>query len=142
MARQPLVVDASVGVKWFSGKDEASLPQALSIRDNHLSGQLLIVVPDLFYYEVTNAIVNKRFIPTGSVLEASTALFILGFLTVPINVGLLENTVKLSRQLNITIYDACYMALAIGNNCPLVTANPRHQVQLPGCNVIPLEEWR
>jgi len=142
MARPALVIDASVGVKWFSGKDEASLPQALSLRDKHLAGQLLIVVPELFYYEVANAIVNKKFIPTDTVLSATAALFALDLHTVSIDSSLMESSIRISRQLNITIYDSCYMAIAQSNNCPLITANSRHQGQVSGCHIIPIEEWK
>lgn len=67
MARQPLVLDASVGVKWFSARDEASLAQALDIRDAHIDGNALIVVPDLFFYEVANAIAQKKSTPSEAV---------------------------------------------------------------------------
>ncbi len=142
MARPALVIDASVGVKWFSGKDEAALQQALAIRDKHLAAQLLILVPALFYYEVTNALVNKSFIPDSTVFIATESLFALDLLAVAMNAELLKSATALSRQLNITVYDSCYMAVAVSNKCPLVTANPRHQRQVPGCQVIPLDEWR
>ena len=51
-------------------------------------------------------------------------------------------TVTISRGSNITIYDSCYIAVARNYRCPLVTANPRHQMQQPGCEVIPVEDWR
>ncbi len=62
MARQTLVLDASVGVKWFSARGEAALDRALAIRDSHIAGHLLILVPDPFYYDVANAIIHKHFI--------------------------------------------------------------------------------
>ena len=37
------------------------LIKALAIRDAHISQNTLIIVPDLFYYEVTNAVVHKKF---------------------------------------------------------------------------------
>jgi predicted nucleic acid-binding protein len=142
MARPALVLDASVGVKWFSAKGEASLRQALAIRNAHITQQLLIVVPDLFYYEVINAIVHKKFIPTEAVQLAISNIFALGLSAVSIDTDLMAVSVKLSRQSNITVYDACYAALAQRYNCPLVTANPRHQGQTLGCQVIPIEEWK
>jgi predicted nucleic acid-binding protein len=142
MARYALVLDASVGVKWFSAKGEALLRQALAIRDAHITQQLLIVVPDLFYYEVINAIVHKKFIPTDAVQLAISNIFALELSTVSIDTDLMAVSVKLSRQFNITVYDACYAALAQRYNCPLVTANPRHQGQTLGCQVIPIEEWK
>ena len=142
MARQTLVLDASVGVKWFSDKGEASLRQTLAIRDAHITQQLVIVVPDLFYYEVINAIVHKKFIPTEAVQLAASKIFALELSTVYIDADLMSASVKLARQFGITVYDACYAALAQKYDCPLVTANPRHQVQTLGCQVIPIEEWK
>ncbi|OGO22811.1 MAG: hypothetical protein A2Z28_00035 [Chloroflexi bacterium RBG_16_51_9] len=142
MAGQTLVLDASVGVKWFSAKDEASLSQALAIRDSHVAGQILIVVPDLFFYEVSNAIVHKQSIPLEAVQSAVTSLFALGIDAVPMNSGLLETSVKLSRKLAVTVYDACYIALAQKYECPLVTDNPRHQKQGQGSEIISLAKWR
>ena len=142
MARQALVLDASIGVKWFSAKDEGSLAQALAIRDAHIAGDAFIIVPELFYYEVTNAIVHKQSIPLASVQAASASMFGLGMEAVALDAGLLETSVKLSRELGITIYDSCYLALAQKVACPLVTANPRHQKKVPGCDIIPIERWR
>jgi predicted nucleic acid-binding protein len=142
MARQTLVLDASVGVKWFSPKDEIALRQALAIRDAHIAEQTLVIVPDLFYYEVTNAIIHKKFFSTDTVQSVVSALFALDLQTTNIDAKLLADSVKISRQFNITIYDSCYVALARSHNCPLVTANPRHQGKSLGCKVIPIEEWR
>jgi predicted nucleic acid-binding protein len=61
---------------------------------------------------------------------------------IPLDSSLLETSVQLSRELGITIYDSCYLALAQKVACPLVTANPRHQKQVPGCDIIPVEKWR
>ncbi len=142
MAGQSLVIDASVGVKWFSARNEESLPQALAIRDAHIAGHISVLVPDLFFYEVANAIVQKKFMPYPTVQAAVESLFALGVNTVLLNSDLLFASASLSRQVNITVYDACYIAVAQKHDCPLVTANPRHQKQLPDCEVIPLEYWR
>jgi len=142
VARPSLVLDASVGVKWFSAKDEASLAQALAIRDAHIDGDALIVVPDLFFYEVANAIAQKKSIPSEAVQSAVANMFALGLTTVSIDSELLDASVTLSRQLNITVYDSIYIAAAVKHDYPLVTANPRHQKEGLGCKVIPVEEWR
>jgi len=129
-------------VKWFSAKDEASLAQALAIRDAHIDGDALIVVPDLFFYEVANAIAQKKSIPSEAVQSAVANMFALGLTTVSIDSELLDASVTLSRQLNITVYDSIYIAAAVKHDYPLVTANPRHQKEGSGCKVIPVEEWR
>lgn len=142
MARPTLVLDASVGVKWFSPQDEQALKQALAIRNAHVSEQILVIVPDLFYYEVTNALVQKKFFSTGIVRSAGSSLFDLGLSTVNLNDTLLDNAIRISRQSAITVYDAIYAAVAAERGSPLVTANPRHQRPGLGCRVIPVEEWQ
>lgn len=141
MARQSLVLDASVGVKWFSARDEASLAQALAVRDVHIAGDTLIMVPDLFFYEVANAIAQKKSIPLEAVQSAVASMFALGMSAVSMDSEILNASVTLSRELDITVYDSCYIAVALKHNCPLVTANPRHHKQAPGCEVIPIEKW-
>ena len=141
MAQQSLVLDASVGVKWFSARGESSLAQALDIRDAHIDGHAVIVVPDLFFYEVANAIVHKKSIPPEAVQSAVASLFALGITAVSIDCELLDASVTLSRQLNITVYDSIYIAVAAKHDYPLVTANPRHHKQGLGCEVIPVEKW-
>jgi len=43
-----IVTDASVGVKWFSSKNEDNIDLALQIRDLKLKNKIEITVPDLF----------------------------------------------------------------------------------------------
>jgi predicted nucleic acid-binding protein len=142
MARLALTLDASVGVKWFSPRAEAALSQALAIRDYHTSKQILVLVPDLFYFEVTNAIVHKPFFSSDMVQSAVSALFSLDLCTISINAEILADAAAISQQFNITIYDSCYLAIARSHNCPLVTANPQHQREGLGCRVIPIEQWK
>jgi predicted nucleic acid-binding protein len=142
MARQALVIDASVGVKWFSDKGEGSLQQALAIRDSHLAQLTSVIVPELFYFEVSNAIVHKKHIPTDEVHSAVAALFALGLQKETVDIELMKTSIELARRHDITVYDSCYAAIARKYDCPLVTANPRHQGQALGCKVIPIEQWR
>ncbi len=142
MAPTTLVLDASVGVKWFSNEGEDALKQALKIRDAHISRDLTITVPDLFYYEVINAIVYKKSISVASIQMAVTSLFDLGLESIPISTALMGSAVSLAREYSITIYDSFYLAIAQFQNCPLITANPRHQRSIKDCQVIPIMEWK
>jgi predicted nucleic acid-binding protein len=142
MARSTLVLDASVGVKWFSLRDESALRQALAIRDAHVSENLTIAVPDLFYYEVANAIVHKKPFTREMLQSAVAGLFALKLRTIALSPDLLTQALDFARQLSITVYDSSYLAVAVKLGSPLVTANPRHQKKLPDCEVIPLDRWR
>jgi len=142
MARQTLVLDASVGVKWFSDIGEAYVPQARAILTAHASGNISVAVPDIFFHEISNALVNKRMLSMSLIEDSITSLFDLRLSVLPVSKERLRAAVQIARQAGITEYDACYAAVAIENRCPLVTANPRHQGQTLGCQVIPIEEWR
>ena len=142
MARLSLVIDASIAVKWFSALDEANVTQAVDILDRRAKGEITLLVPDLLYYEVSNALVHKKALSNEKVQLSIAGLFTLGMQTIYTDADLMAMSARLARQFGITVYDACYAALAQKYGCPLVTANPRHQVQTLGCQVIPIEEWK
>ncbi len=57
MSSRLIVLDASVGVKWFtpkSGRDEA-----LALLHRAAAGEVTLVVPDLFVYEVLRTVRRK-----------------------------------------------------------------------------------
>lgn len=142
MARQTLVLDASVGVKWFSDIGEANVPHARDLLTAHARGDIKLMVPDLFFHEICNALVHKKIIPTDLIEESITTLFDLRLSIFPANKDHLITAINLARKAAITEYDAYYAVAAIETRCPLVTANPRHQGQALGCQVIPIEKWQ
>jgi len=142
MARLSLVIDASIVVKWFSSLEEANVSQAVDILDRRVKGEITLLVTNLLYYEVSNALVHKKALSNEKVQLSVASLFSLGMQTVHTDADLMVMSARLARQFSITVYDACYAALAQKYNCPLVTANPRHQMQTLGCQVIPIEEWK
>lgn len=144
MAPVTLIIDASVGVKWFSSTDEDNLTHALAIRDQHVQSNITILIPDLFYYEVANALIYKQSIPFKEIQIALNDLFDLGLQIINVEPELIFDTAKMAREFNISVYDAIYAVAALKYACPLVTANPRHQGkgrQL-GCQVISLKDWK
>ncbi len=144
MARAALVLDASVGVKWFASTGEDNLIEALDIRRAHIEGKAFIAVPDLFYYEVANALTYKKALPLDEIELAIASLFDVSLQSEILEAELARDSVKLARRLGLTVYDACYAVIAAKKSCPLVTANPRHQgkARQLGCRVIPLKDWK
>lgn len=141
MARQTLVVDASVGVKWFSAVSEAYVAQARALLLGHSREELHLLVPELFFHEVANVLVHKATISEERLLWAMTRLSSLNLELFPVNGERLLAAVQLARKATITEYDAYYVVTARENGCPLVTANPRHQGKALDCEVIPLDKW-
>ncbi len=144
MARATLVLDASVGVKWFSSTGEDNLSEALDIRQAHIEGKAFIAVPDLFFYEVANALTYKKAMPLEEIEPALASLFDISLQMVAMEAQLAQDSVRLALRLGLTVYDACYAVVAANNSCPLITANPKHQgkAQQLGCQVIPLKDWK
>ncbi|MBI2849405.1 MAG: type II toxin-antitoxin system VapC family toxin [Chloroflexi bacterium] len=141
MARRPLVLDASALVKWYSAVGEGGVVEAVGLMERHGYGELLVTVPELAYYEVANSLVHKTRLSLETVQTAVGDMFRLGLQAVAMDDELMAESVRLARDLHVTVYDAAYIAVARKYACPLVTANPRHQGRDVGCRVIPIEEW-
>lgn len=142
MAQQTLVVDASVGVKWFTAAGEEHISLARQLLLEHARGTLRLVVPELFYHEIANALIHQPKLHIDRVVEAVSTLWELGLAPFAMNAERLRAAVKVAREAGVSEYDACYAVAAIQNRCPLVTANPKHQASSLGCEVTPLSEWR
>ncbi len=141
MAPKTLVVDASVGVKWFRDINESSVPQARALLKAHAAGEINLVVPDLFFHEISNALVFSKTSTIDLIDESLATLFDLDLAVFPMNVERLRTGVRIARKAGVTEYDACYVVAAIESRCPLVTANPRHQRPEMGCRIIPIDQW-
>jgi predicted nucleic acid-binding protein len=119
-----LVVDASVGIKLFVDEEYSDKVHALF---ELLTGDIpaILYVPDLFYIECTNILLKytRRF---GRSLDDSRAdLVDLGRLSLRVvpTAELMEDTLLLAAEQNITAYDACYAVLASRLALHLVTAD-------------------
>ncbi|MBS3168645.1 type II toxin-antitoxin system VapC family toxin [Candidatus Woesearchaeota archaeon] len=122
MERQKKVVDASIGVKWFSPEEDT--PKSRELLKNHIEKKIKIIVPDLFFYEVLNAL---RFNKNSEKYLKKVALDLESFELEIINVSLplLEKSVENSVKYNLTIYDAVYLTIAKEFNNKLISADKK-----------------
>jgi predicted nucleic acid-binding protein len=131
------VVDASVALKWYLPEIHADL--ALDL----LKGNQLLAVPDLLYAEVGN-ILWKR-VRRGDITEEdATEIFQdMGSLPLiwhplwPLSVVALEIACRTGR----TFYDSLYLALAVQENVPVVTADRRLYNALQGGTMAAFILW-
>lgn len=103
-----IVVDASVVVKWYI--PEQHHEQARALRDAYLDGSFDVVAPALMPFEVINALKYSGHYEGNRLEEASNSLPEYGIDLVPFN-----NTgpvAAIATDLEISIYDASYIALA------------------------------
>lgn len=135
------VLDSSVVVKWFSKFGEDDLEKAYRLRLEIEEGRCLVTVPDLLFYELANALRYSPRFTAPDVKEAVNSLLDMGLEVRPAERSLMEQAVELAYNLKVTVYDACYLALAQRENSPLVTADYKFAEKLRGFkNLIKLSE--
>jgi len=139
MERETLVLDASVVIKWFT--QEENREKAINLREKFINDEIEIIVPDLIFYEISNAL---RFNPNFSindVQDAINSIFGIGIdITIPLSITF-EKAIEISFSKNITLYDAFYEALALELNGSFVTADKKLYDKIKDIgNVILLKE--
>lgn len=116
------VLDTSVVVKWFTREEDSA--KAKKIRENYLKGKYKIVVPDLLFYELSNALKFAGLKPKEVIRNVNT----LYELNIPIQLfylPLIEISLKLMQQKPIAIYDAYFLALAESLSFLFITADEK-----------------
>jgi predicted nucleic acid-binding protein len=114
-------LDASVGLKLLVDEDGSAVAATL------LDGRRL-VAPELIHVEVANALWRMVKVGRLSGDEAADALSLFGCLPLRRRVNdreLVAEAYRLSRLLDHPVYDCLYLALAIIEGVPVVTADTR-----------------
>jgi len=116
------VVDASVGVKWLVTEPLSDESAIL------LDSGATLLVPDLFFAEATSALAAKHRhgeMNRDDLAEAVDLLRIAPVAT-PLSMRqLAASAARLAADLRHPVYDCFYLALAIHEDYPLVTADTR-----------------
>lgn len=115
----PLVIDASVAVKWVVA--EAGTDDALALRRTRL------IAPDLLAAECANILWKKARRGEMTADEASLAARLLERADIDLKPmrALLDVATRLAVTLDHPAYDCIYLALAEAEGCPFVTADDR-----------------
>lgn len=117
------VIDASVVLKWFL--DEEDSDTALKIRKKHLEGKLELCAPTLLVIEISNALCTKPDVKEETVLSALKAFYYTKVKLCPITKKLIKESIRLSIERKITVYDSLYVSLAKVKGCNFLTADKR-----------------
>ncbi|RQG97502.1 type II toxin-antitoxin system VapC family toxin [Natrarchaeobius oligotrophus] len=103
-----IVVDTSVVVKWYIPEQHYEAARAL--RDDYLDGEFDLVAPALMPFEAVNALKYSGHYDGPRLQEASKSLPEYGIDLIPFdNSG---PVAEVATDLDITLYDASYIALA------------------------------
>lgn len=120
-----IIIDASVAAKWLLD-DEVSF-QADKIKEEFLNNSLTIQAPTVIYYEINNLLkssaISQRISPSKAI-KVFQGFLDLGFI-IHASKELLTATLKKALELDISSYDASYIALAESLQIPLYTADEK-----------------
>lgn len=120
-----IVVDTSVLIKWIKKRDEELRTEALALLGLIRRKRLEVTAPALLLYEIGNLLLRKTTLDSSGVAAALGQVARLPIAIVNPEPGLLRRAARLGRDLNLTFYDASFVALAQELDCPFVTADQR-----------------
>src|SRR3990167_2229724 len=140
---KPVVIDTSVAVKWIISENEKYLEQSDIILNNIKNGTVKCYAPQLLLYEIGNAMISKH-CTTSYMKRAFKTIYSLPLQLAIHDRKLTEKTIDISRESNITFYDASFIALAASLRADLVTDNIKHQGKYKGkeVKIVPLKDYR
>lgn len=132
----PVVVDASVALKWAVSEEGSA--QANALLDDLAGGAIALTAPEHLVGEVANGLrkrVTQGILNTEDALAALDAIAALGLEFLG-GTGRWLRTLKAAVDWQITTYDALYVLLALDLHAELVTADHRlvhtaHEKSLP-----------
>ncbi|MCS6859177.1 MAG: type II toxin-antitoxin system VapC family toxin [Abditibacteriales bacterium] len=131
------VVDASIAVKWFLEEVHAESARRL-LDDGHA-----LLVPDLFFPEVGN-ILWKR-VRFGEMSEEEAAAMLQALRKIPLQIHpslpLILPALEIACQIQRTVYDSLYIALAVHERTVMVTADEKFYNAIKGSPLSPHVLW-
>lgn len=135
--RQEIVLDSSVVVKWFS--KEAKSDEALKLLDSYVEGSVELIVSDILFCEVGNALRYKPDYDAEKLKNAITQLFSLRMKVAHLTEGLMSRASEIAYEGKITLYDALPVAIAEHRKTVCITADGETQYKKLLPNGYPIE---
>src|SRR3989338_8907094 len=118
MAGKAKVIDASVAFKWFISETNSN--EAVRIREQHFTNEIVIHAPDIIIYEVLNALRYRQF-AAENIIKAGKDLLDLQIILVKPTETMIKIAAEISVKHNLSVYDAFYAALAQDLGTKLLT---------------------
>lgn len=137
-----IILDSSVIAKWFF-PSETDSDIALKIKEDFVEKRVIICVPALIYYEISNIL--KTAVKSYRVKEADAILVFKSFLELDFIVYFSKQILDLSLEkaikTDISSYDAQYVSLAEILSYPLYTSDQKLLVKTKNSLILDLKEY-
>jgi len=117
------VLDTSVVLKWFSELGENDLSQAIQLRQALLDGSVLFTVPELLFYELSNALRYNPSLSSKDVQEALDSVIDMGLVVKGVDKRVMAEAISIAFKYGVTVYDAYFLALSRIERKPLIIAD-------------------
>ena len=114
-----VVIDTSTVVKWYI--PEQHHEQARALRDDFLNGKHDLCAPALMPFEAVNALNYSGYYDGERLQEATNSIDNYGIELV--SFGSVGPIVEITNTVDITVYDAAYVALAVERDATVYTAD-------------------
>lgn len=131
-----LVLDASVGVKWFRDEEGSAAARALHRRST--LGEVILAAPTHFVHEVLATV--KREKQPQAVLHAWETIKASDATIVPLSDEVIAEAVRQCEALGCSFYDALAPACASLLGATLASADARAHGAYPGVHMIGAQE--
>ena len=118
-----LILDTSVVLKWFREKGEADVAEARNLREAFLWRRCALGAPDLLLLEVANALTAGHRASPSEVSETIKTILEIGLQLFELQFQTLVKAIELASTYGVTVYDSCFLAVAIESGGLLVTAD-------------------
>jgi predicted nucleic acid-binding protein len=118
-----LILDTSVVLKWFREKGEADVAEARKLREAFLRRRCALGAPDLLLLEIANALTAGHRASPTEVSETIKAILEIGLQLFELRFQTLVKAIELASTYGVTVYDSCFLAVAIESGGFLVTAD-------------------
>jgi predicted nucleic acid-binding protein len=131
------VVDASVVAKWFVPEIHSEAAVRL------LESDITLYAPDLIGPEFGNILWKK--VRRAEIGRAEAHEIMVAFAKLPFEIRpsslLLSSAFELALELDRTVYDSLYLALAVAEDCALITADAKFHATLVGSALASHVQW-
>lgn len=128
------VVDASVVLTWLL---RDPVPEGChQILDDHTSGRVPAVAPELLWYEVANVLALGAGLPAAAAVvgfERFQALELQSYGLAPSGY---QRALRLALDHRLTVYDASYLALALALQVRFATADRKLARKVTGLGIV------
>jgi predicted nucleic acid-binding protein len=139
MNSTPLLLDASIILKWFIDEIDSSLAKELGLRFR--KRRVILTTTRFTFYEVANALKYTKRFSSEDIRGYLKDLTDSGLHIFEYQLNVLQEAVEISMESNISVYDAYYIAQADIEGFRFVTADAKLVDKLRGVtDIMTLEE--